>query len=77
MSGTALRARFEMSVLWLGCVERAGLPAGSQIRLEPFQEPAGGPAKPRLPLTDTPPEIIRKWEREPGRRRSGGHPRSA
>ena len=66
-----------MSVLWLGCVERAGLPAGWQIRLEPFEEPAGGPAKPRIPLAHTHPQITRAREREPGRRRSGGHPRSA
>src|SRR5436189_1188480 len=31
-------------------MERAGAPAGSQIRLEPFQEPAGGPATPQARL---------------------------
>jgi len=36
--------------VWLGWMERAGAPAGSQIRLEPFQEPAGGPATPRARL---------------------------
>ena len=38
---------------WLGCVERAGVPAGSQIRWEPFQVPAGAPSKPRTPLAHT------------------------
>src|SRR5258705_9933497 len=31
----------------VGWMERAGAPAGSQIRLEPIQEPAGVPATPR------------------------------
>jgi hypothetical protein len=36
--------------VWLGWLERAGASAGSQIRLEPFQEPAGVPATPRARL---------------------------
>ena len=31
-------------------MERAGAPAGSQIRLEPIHEPAGVPATPRARL---------------------------
>jgi hypothetical protein len=66
-----------MSVPWLGWLERAGLLPGSQIRLEPFQEPGSSPAKPRIPLADPHESTNEVSEREPGRRRSGGHPRSA
>jgi hypothetical protein len=36
--------------VWLGWLERAWAPAGSQIRLEPFQVPAGAVSYKKLTL---------------------------